>query len=195
MDAEERFIEACRKDLTDDLKQREQPINDSLEKLKRLKDDLKQREQQNSDGLEKLKRLKDDLKQREQQNGDGLEKLKRLQNDICEWSGKQFDNGHFTSERVISMSYHLQKESVELTEAVSMYFKYRHEKSSYGKKILDDVRVELADCLMLILDCSSHLHITTEDLVNDCFRKLEVNKARSWGKPDVNGVVEHVKVK
>jgi hypothetical protein len=33
----------------------------------------------------------------------------------------------------------------------------------------------------------------SDELLTACFNKLEINKNRVWGKPDENGVVEHIK--
>ena len=53
--------------------------------------------------------------------------------------------------------------------------------------------MEYADCLMLILDASSNAGIAADDLLNTCWEKLAINRARDWGEPDENGVVEHVR--
>ena len=53
--------------------------------------------------------------------------------------------------------------------------------------------MEYADCLMLILDAASNAGIGADNLLNTCWEKLSINRAREWGKPDENGVVEHVR--
>lgn len=69
---------------------------------------------------------------------------------------------------------HLQKEVKELAEHP-----------------YDDM--EYADCLMLILDAASNAGIGADDLLNTAWEKLAINRAREWGEPDENGVVEHVR--
>ena len=52
---------------------------------------------------------------------------------------------------------------------------------------------EYADCLMLILDAAHCAGIGADDLLNTAWEKLAINQQRKWGKPDENGVVEHVR--
>lgn len=53
--------------------------------------------------------------------------------------------------------------------------------------------MEYADCLMLVLDAASNAGIGADDLLNTCWEKLAINRNRKWGKPGVDGVVEHVR--
>lgn len=117
----------------------------------------------------------------------GLERLQDFMNQTSEWADQTFDNGNFNRYRSIPISYHLQKESIELTESLSNYFK---EPSIQN---FADAKEELSDCMTLILDCSTHLGCNADELITACYNKLEKNKSREWGKPDKNGVVEHVK--
>ncbi|MFA5378125.1 MAG: dATP/dGTP pyrophosphohydrolase domain-containing protein [Dehalococcoidia bacterium] len=48
---------------------------------------------------------------------------------------------------------------------------------------------EAADCLILLL---GHAHINGYDLLAAALAKMEVNRNRTWGKPDYEGVVEHI---
>lgn len=57
----------------------------------------------------------------------------------------------------------------------------------------DDV-TEYADCLLLILDASRRAGFDSHALLNAAIAKLEVNKARTWGKPNAKGFVEHLPV-
>jgi len=54
-------------------------------------------------------------------------------------------------------------------------------------------RLEYADCLMLLLDAYRLAGGYADDLVTAGFQKLEINRQRQWGKPDENGVVEHIR--
>jgi NTP pyrophosphatase (non-canonical NTP hydrolase) len=106
---------------------------------------------------------------------------------IKEWSDFQFDNSKFTQERSISISYHLQKEVSELIEALKNYFEDRTTENK--EKILE----ELADCYMLLDDCTSHVCFQAIDIDQAELKKLEKNKNRKWRQPDKHGVVEHIK--
>jgi DNA-binding transcriptional regulator YiaG len=48
--------------------------------------------------------------------------------------------------------------------------------------------IEAADCLLLLL---SHAYFHGYSLFNAALHKLAVNRARTWGPPDQNGVVHH----
>lgn len=50
--------------------------------------------------------------------------------------------------------------------------------------------VEVADCMLLLMHLA---HQNGGDLRSAMARKLEINRHRKWGKPDANGVVEHVR--
>ncbi len=52
---------------------------------------------------------------------------------------------------------------------------------------------EYADCLMLILDAAGNAGFDADELLVFAWEKLEINRARDWGKPDADGVVEHVR--
>ncbi len=52
---------------------------------------------------------------------------------------------------------------------------------------------EYADCMLLLLDAARLAGHTSADLISGCFTKLEICKARKWGKPNAEGVVEHIR--
>ncbi len=52
---------------------------------------------------------------------------------------------------------------------------------------------EWADCLLLLLDAARRAGVDADQLILAAFKKLEVNKTRKWGKPDENGVIQHIK--
>ena len=124
-------------------------------------------------------------------NKKGLERLQALMNEISEWSDEQFNEGVFNHERSLPIAHHLKKESEELIEALSIFFSNR-KTDDFSIKI-ENIGEELADVFMLILDCATHMGYDSDDLVTAAFNKLEVNRGRKWGKPDKNGVVEHIK--
>lgn len=49
---------------------------------------------------------------------------------------------------------------------------------------------EAADCLILLFQ---HAHLCGYDLMIETFKKFDINKKRQWGKPDKDGVIEHIK--
>ena len=52
---------------------------------------------------------------------------------------------------------------------------------------------EYADCLLLLMDAFRRSGGNAMDLLEAAFKKLEKNKTRTWGEPDSDGVVEHIK--
>lgn len=89
--------------------------------------------------------------------------LDALRDDVCGWA-----NAQFTAATPASKAEHLRREVLELCDDPT------------------DVE-EMADVFILL----SHLS-DGRDLVGAVRAKLEKNKARTWGTPDADGVVEHV---
>ncbi len=52
--------------------------------------------------------------------------------------------------------------------------------------------IEYADAATLLFDAARKAGYNVADVVEAMQRKLAINKTRTWGKPDENGVVEHV---
>lgn len=121
-----------------------------------------------------------------------MNELQTLMNDISEWSDATFGDG----QRNPAIVYHLKKEVDELIDAL-------HKSNALGadnsvgvgefKRQINKTEMEFADCFMLLLDSAHHFGLSAEQLINLTREKLGVNKARKWGKPDVNGVVEHIR--
>jgi hypothetical protein len=53
--------------------------------------------------------------------------------------------------------------------------------------------LEFADCFLLLFGAAAKSGMSYESICQAIDRKMEINKKRQWGKPDVNGVVKHVK--
>lgn len=104
-----------------------------------------------------------------------------------EWSDKTFAKGRFTYQRALPISYHLQKESKELTDAVDMFLKNPNYETA------DAAHEELADVFLLLLDCACHIGVSAASLMLFAEQKHRKNTQRQWGEPDKNGVVEHLK--
>lgn len=121
-----------------------------------------------------------------------MKNLQELMNQISEWSDAQFGEG----DRSRAIAYHLRKEVQELIDAMVEY-RYHEERQNFAiikeENLTGKVNIEFADCFMLLLDSASHFGLTADDLVKVTEWKLEKNKNRKWGKPDENGVVEHIR--
>jgi len=51
---------------------------------------------------------------------------------------------------------------------------------------------EAADCFILLLQLAHSLDF---DLLEEAKKKMETNRKRKWGKPDMYGIIEHIKGK
>ena len=54
-------------------------------------------------------------------------------------------------------------------------------------------RLEYADCFILLFGSAAANGMTYEDICNAINEKMIINKARKWGKPNEQGVVNHIK--
>lgn len=101
-----------------------------------------------------------------------MSELSEFQRSVGEWGDETFkptenyDSCDFISGRI----NHLKKEVSEL------------EQTWNGE--------ELADCFLLLLHIS---HITKVDLFEEARKKMVINRVRTWGKPDKDGVIEHIR--
>lgn len=118
--------------------------------------------------------------------------LQKLMDKVSKWSDSTFGK----LQRTDGIINHLKKEVVELSEAVAEYEKVRGDDSvgigEFGRKF-EDSNMEFADCFMLLIDAAHHHGLTARQLIHLTNKKLKINKKRNWGKPDENGVVEHIK--
>lgn len=53
--------------------------------------------------------------------------------------------------------------------------------------------MEFADCFILLLNTASKCGFTMQELTDCAIEKMEINKNRKWGKPDKDGIVEHIR--
>lgn len=109
---------------------------------------------------------------------DFYDKLTDLIRNQSEWSQSTF--GSDQERGPIGPLRHLEKEAKEAYEAI--------EDGS-------DVEVELADCLLLLLDATRRSGRNLLDIVNAASIKMEVNKRRKWPtfKSGDCSPVEHLK--
>jgi len=101
----------------------------------------------------------------------------KLQLEIADWQDKTFPEAN-----ALSKMSHLAKEVIELNKALL------HDTEMIHKE--DLIADELADCQHLLFGIASKCGISQYGITRN---KFEINKKRIWGKPDSNGVVEHIK--
>lgn len=89
---------------------------------------------------------------------------KSFQREVGEWGIRTFPD--CTPESLVC---HLRKEVEELAE--------------------DNNPEEAADCFILLLN---HAHRCGYNLIIEAFKKFKINQKRKWGKPDKDGVIEHI---
>lgn len=99
---------------------------------------------------------------------------KRQFETIIEWQNKTFPGASSFSKIV-----HLQEELEEVALEIG----------------IDDERMhlEFADCFMLLYGAAATSGMSYEDICAAIWEKFEINLKRKWGKPDENGVVNHIK--
>lgn len=95
-------------------------------------------------------------------------------NAITEWQQETFP-----AATTASKVAHLVSETMELDEAI---FKNHPER-----------RLEFADCIFLLYGAAKSDGMTYWDICNAISEKFEINKKRTWGKPDERGIVNHIK--
>lgn len=121
-----------------------------------------------------------------------MNELQTLMNNIAEWSDATFGDG----QRNPAIVHHLKKEVEELIEALNKTDAlYADDSVGVGEfeRQVNRTKMEFADCFMLLLDSAHHFGISSDGLIALTRKKLDINKARKWGKPDKNGVVEHIR--
>jgi NTP pyrophosphatase (non-canonical NTP hydrolase) len=101
-----------------------------------------------------------------------MKTMGELLKEITGWQDKIF-----TQATSISAATHLKR---ELTELVVDLINHDYE----------NARLEMADCFILIAGVA---HLSGVDLEAAVEEKMEINRKRTWGKPDKDGVVEHMR--
>ncbi len=56
-----------------------------------------------------------------------------------------------------------------------------------------DRRLEFADCFLLLFGSAAADGMSYEDICNAIDEKMQINYKRKWGKPNKDGVVNHIK--
>lgn len=103
-----------------------------------------------------------------------------ISQEITDWQ-----DSVFTEATPLSAATHLQREVVELVfEIQKLKFQpANHLDTSALEK-------EIADCFLLIVGVAHLSGINLEAAIEE---KMKINRRRIWGKPDSEGVVEHVR--
>lgn len=95
----------------------------------------------------------------------------------------QWQNETFGQSTALSKIAHLKQEIEELkTELQSI------EDGAHSKTVM-----EFADCFILLFGSAASYGFNYDDIIECIDVKMVINKNRVWGKPDENGVVNHVK--
>lgn len=99
-------------------------------------------------------------------------------------NNKQFDEitqwqkETFGSATAMSKMNHLIEEIVELQDDLLVNAK--------------DRRLEFADCFLLLFGCAAADGMSYDDICSCIDEKMEINRKRTWGKPQENGVIKHI---
>jgi len=108
--------------------------------------------------------------------------LDDLREEISIWQAETF-----TQSTALSAAKHLLREAHELVSEIEIGLP-----SCTGPH--SSAMEELADIFFLTIQVESHLKRGLRmNLPSMVDRKLRTNKARTWQKPDADGVVEHVR--
>ena len=92
-----------------------------------------------------------------------------LQYDLNKWTAEQFKGQPLSGKFA-----HLRKEIAELEANPNDLMEY-------------------ADCYMLLVDIAGKNNIQLSDIHRAAGEKLVINKNRTWGEPNDDGSVEHVR--
>lgn len=109
----------------------------------------------------------------------GMLRLRKLQKEIGDWQRETFKKA-----TTYGVYNHMSREMSELNKALNRHVRYDNEDT------YQEVRYELADIIILAVALADLVHVDLDVATKE---KMKINKARKWGKPDADGVVEHIK--
>jgi NTP pyrophosphatase (non-canonical NTP hydrolase) len=96
---------------------------------------------------------------------------------ICSWQRNTFGDA-----TALSKLHHLHQELVEL-----------HTELKHATNGSDDaIKKEFADCFILLFGAADSYGLSYEDICSAIDNKMSINYKIVWGKPDQNGVVNHI---
>ncbi len=91
---------------------------------------------------------------------------------VIDWQRETFPSG-----TVYSCIKHLTSELRELLDA----------------ETFEQQRMEFADCFLLLFGAADRAGMSYDDVCKAIEDKMEINRNRTWGKPNADGYVEHIK--
>jgi len=98
-----------------------------------------------------------------------LSSIQKFQNELAEWSDGQFG---FNRPPLPAL---------------------RHMREEVDELIADPSdRMEFADVFILLIDSARRSGMTADELLRVAYQKLEINRKRTWGKPNAEGYCKHV---
>lgn len=113
--------------------------------------------------------------------------LSEIQDEISVWAGRTFDHNEYGIVR------HTIREAVELGRAVGLDADAIRAtvEIELAKPVKENIALseEAADCTILLMALAGYMGFELVDAVG---AKHVVNLHRTWGKPDSEGVTEHV---
>lgn len=105
---------------------------------------------------------------------------------ISKWQDKTF--GKATA---LSKMAHLKDEIQELNKELEFWNEGEEFMQFPTENKLTKER-EFADCFILLFGVAASDGMTYEDIIRCIEEKMEINYKRKWGKPQTNGVVNHI---
>jgi NTP pyrophosphatase (non-canonical NTP hydrolase) len=117
-----------------------------------------------------------------------MKELQILQDEIQQWANKTFGKDW----PVTAPLHHLKKEVDETIEAINNE-QINTIENDHDFTLIRKTKTEFADCFILLLNAASRYGMSVADLHTYAKNKMALNRSRSWGKPDENGVVEHIR--
>lgn len=114
-----------------------------------------------------------------------MSELIEFQQEVGEWGDKTFNSKRDYNKQdcTYGIYNHFVKEVKELKLAIKHSF-------SCDEPPQRTIEEETADCFILLLHLSFWYGF---DLLKAARNKMEINRKRTWGEPDKDGVIEHVK--
>jgi len=116
--------------------------------------------------------------------------MNKLQDSIGKWGDETFGHSGNPIGSSQGIYHHMDKEFSELAEAIDeAIVQSANEKKPFGKCDKDHIAEECAD--IFILMCSL-AHVNGFSIREAVGCKMAINRSREWGKPDKDGVIEHI---
>lgn len=102
--------------------------------------------------------------------------LNALQSEIKDWADLTF--GYNGKPSILASIEHLKDEVDELGGAI--------------EQEPDNIPYEFADCFIILMHCAKSCRMDMVDVLDAVEEKMDINRRRTWGKPDSRGVVNHI---